>query len=955
MASPTEPVDLNRASRQEMLWLGWIPMQDVEAIVQQHGPDGTLYFSRLMETTSLTRTMLNDLIQRRWVWVHLSDEDFETFKTRSNVSSSTSMRDEIEVLREQNRMLRDAMGDQTRVQEEVLLRLVDEMAGQQRPEAATLPSSEVVRPGRLTGVEDLFAGRPSVATAGLDMGNESLMWDDMEQPRPSAAQRRLTKPFLTPLEVRPLLDESSSDGYVPQGFTRLGNQTVAQQPQQPGVGVMGNVAPVSDQQSGDGGMWVVIQDFRGQFEALLQETRQSRVALQGAEIHGAGAVREVRSDYAGRTDDMVAGHQRGPLGDGGPWARGTPGGSLGQPQAQFWHGDGRPPNFPYVAGAGVPDDRSKEVRPVISDMEGDWAQGEQYPSALMTQQRQLPLVAPQQPQLPVVPARQRQFPSGISQQTLFQPQPPAVPTRQQQRLVGRTQQIFAQGAPPQPQAMGSTQQLFCQARSRSHNFQGQCSSPSHQAHRHNSSWRGWHSRTLCHGRSRNLGCRRLGCRLCAVGATWDVDFVFLLGMSTWDVDFVPWAQSQLGMSTPQSALPGAQSQQQPMPVVPLQGQHQPVGEYLGVPVNEDDSHYTSDGRNGFVSSQSRTHGTRQVRDCSDHGSQSEVRASHSRRRQPSRASQRTRRSSSRWWRRTSSSSSEGSRSPSAGVSGRRRWKSPSLPKPQMFSGKAGEWNSFIFQFAKTARYYGWDQHDKADRLLASLRGKAVDFIRKKQRKVQDDYRTLRDTLEQRFGKLEHPIAARCQLLYVRQEEGESIEDFADRILTKVNKAYPGIEMEQDLAKDAFLRGCQNRSAAYAAAEKDPETLQDALEEVQNSVVNLKAFGRGSAVTRQISFAGREEKEEEDSGTEEEKVRKLFEKFMKERHSERSGRSRGRSAMRCYSCNGLGHMQRDCTEGPSCFGCGEKGHMRADCPKPDSAGGQSRGRGRGRGGRGMHLN
>ena len=101
----------------------------------------------------------------------------------------------------------------------------------------------------------------------------------------------------------------------------------------------------------------------------------------------------------------------------------------------------------------------------------------------------------------------------------------------------------------------------------------------------------------------------------------------------------------------------------------------------------------------------------------------------------------------------------------------------------MFSGKAGEWNSFTFQFAKTARYYGWDQHDKADLLLASLHGKAVDFIQKKPRKVQDDYRTLRDILEQRLGKLDHPTAVRRQLSYVRQEEGESIEDFADRILT----------------------------------------------------------------------------------------------------------------------------------------------------------------------------
>ena len=211
-----------RRARKWCRW-GWIPLQDVDAIVQQRGPDGTLYFSRLMETTSLMRTMLDDLIQRRWVRVHLSDEDFQIFETRSNASSSTSMRDEIEVLCEQNRMLRDAMQDQTRVQEEVLSRLVDEMAGRQRPEAATLPSSGVVCPGRSTGGEDLFAGRPSLATAGLDMGNESLMWDDMEQPRPSAAQRRLTNPFLTPLEVHPLLDESlSNDGYVPQGFTRMG-------------------------------------------------------------------------------------------------------------------------------------------------------------------------------------------------------------------------------------------------------------------------------------------------------------------------------------------------------------------------------------------------------------------------------------------------------------------------------------------------------------------------------------------------------------------------------------------------------------------------------------------------------------------------------------------------------------------------------------------------------------
>ena len=61
MASRPEPVDLNMALRMEILLLGWIPRQDVEAIVRQQGADGTFYLSQLMETTSLIRAMLDDL------------------------------------------------------------------------------------------------------------------------------------------------------------------------------------------------------------------------------------------------------------------------------------------------------------------------------------------------------------------------------------------------------------------------------------------------------------------------------------------------------------------------------------------------------------------------------------------------------------------------------------------------------------------------------------------------------------------------------------------------------------------------------------------------------------------------------------------------------------------------------------------------------------------------------
>ena len=167
----------------------------------------------------------------------------------------------------------------------------------------------------------------------------------------------------------------------------------------------------------------------------------------------------------------------------------------------------------------------------------------------------------------------------------------------------------------------------------------------------------------------------------------------------------------------------------------------------------------------------------------------------------------------------------------------------------------------------------------------------------KPREVQDDYQALKDALEVWFGKMEHPTSARRQLGYLRQKEGETLEDYADKVLTKVSEAYPGIDdkMEQDLAKEAFLRGCHHHSAAYAAAKKDPVTLQEALEEVQNSAVNLKAFGRGSIATHRVIFAGQEDDDEEvNTQVNEEKFRDLFTRLMREYEQGKGDRDPGES-------------------------------------------------------------
>ena len=285
---------------------------------------------------------------------------------------------------------------------------------------------------------------------------------------------------------------------------------------------------------------------------------------------------------------------------------------------------------------------------------------------------------------------------------------------------------------------------------------------------------------------------------------------------------------------------------------------------------------------------------------------------------------------SSWWPERSWSSSA-NRSPSANRSGRHIHQSPPLPKPPVFSGKEGELNSFIFQFRKIAHYYGWDQEEKVNRLLVSLRGKAIVFIRNKSREVQDDYRALRDALELRFGQREHPTSARRELNCLQQHEEESLEDFADIVLVKVSEAYPGIghELEQDIAKEVFLRGCQNRNAAYAAAEKDPTTLQNALEKVKTSAMNWKVFGKGSVSTRHVRFVGQEDEDGDaySASDEEMRLKRLVANPVEECGKERRNAGQvGSSRVKCYKCGGYGHMARECCKEVQCFSCGEAGHI-----------------------------
>lgn len=278
--------------------------------------------------------------------------------------------------------------------------------------------------------------------------------------------------------------------------------------------------------------------------------------------------------------------------------------------------------------------------------------------------------------------------------------------------------------------------------------------------------------------------------------------------------------------------------------------------------------------------------------------------------------------------------------------------SPTAPKLSTYDGTT-EWKPYFIQFNYIAQKYMWNEREKLDKLIECLREKALKFFSSRPENVQSDFKLLCHKFKERFDKSEQPHIMRRQLQKTKQEVDETLEEFAERIEELSMEAYPDFPdfWRSTVTIDVFLRGCKEKRAALVTLDKDPETLDKAVQYMLNAITNQKLLlGQKKDIRRATledevlpnientnirivqktvpSLETRITALENDNKETKRLLKEILER-MKATEVERESRSRSWSArQRSIQRSRSNSAERESQS--ICIKCGEEGHFARNC-------------------------
>ncbi len=146
-----------------------------------------------------------------------------------------------------------------------------------------------------------------------------------------------------------------------------------------------------------------------------------------------------------------------------------------------------------------------------------------------------------------------------------------------------------------------------------------------------------------------------------------------------------------------------------------------------------------------------------------------------------------------------------------------------------FDGK-GSWGACYLQFSRIAARNGWGEADRLERLIDSLRDKALEYLSILNGATQNAFERLVEAMEGRFGGQVGKGVVRRMLQEFEQKPGENFEELADRARVLIREAFPhgNDEVAEDLSVDAFVKALSDKRVALTIMDKGPTRLNDAV-------------------------------------------------------------------------------------------------------------------------------
>lgn len=251
--------------------------------------------------------------------------------------------------------------------------------------------------------------------------------------------------------------------------------------------------------------------------------------------------------------------------------------------------------------------------------------------------------------------------------------------------------------------------------------------------------------------------------------------------------------------------------------------------------------------------------------------------------------------------------------------------------PRPYGGMAS-WREYKSHFERVSRINRWSDEEKLDFLWVNLTGSALTYVESLAPERTVSYRDLCEALDERFGDSQLAEVFKSELRSRRRGDGESLPALAQDINRLVQRAYPemGRQGVEELAIERFREALPDHEQRMAVFRSKARTIDQAvkaaidaeswqisekrraplhkvratfpqnLEQEYTDGEELLSHSRGVRLTEQQVSQDQLMK----------KLAELVDKLSAETTNS-APQSDRRPPPKCYYCQKLGHIQRDC--------------------------------------------